>query len=412
MHEPAGAPHGARVIEPGKLRSVKTYLSPTDETLWAQLQAAQDTIDALQAVYHPLPRPGSGNRAPDCVDPEACALLKTCADDLVLARDCIERRDHWWRAFLENIQLFWRLVHHIDEDLVLLIPVASLAARAVEVQGIVERRLYPRQQKDWLGADGESGPLKEAVRVISERAKAPSAAMPSPYRELQAQRDVVRRALRAANERSDRHFRQLAFNAFIRVVSAVIVILIIVAGGIISYHTHSPQNPSHLATQALLLLVGAMGALTSNMLTSSLLLAATGPNRRFILYNVLMRPVLGAIAAYVFVFLALSGLLFQIAPSFPPDPPRPTAVTAKVGAPAAPPATPGAVAETSNRQALITINLPDQRAVSAAFFVFAFAFGFSAERILAKTLDQALQRLSTTAQRAAPAGRLEDQTAT
>jgi hypothetical protein len=242
------------------------------------------------------------------------------------------------------------------------------------------------------------------VTAISERAKAdaahkeapadatggaPPSPPQSPYRVLQAEREVVRRALRVSNERSDRHFRQLAFNAFIRVASAVVVVLIIIAGGIVSHYA-APHDPNELGTQALLMLVGAMGALTSNMLTRSLLLAATGPNRRFILYNVLMRPVLGAIAAYVFVVLALSGLLFQIQSGIAP--------TATSPAPATHPA-------------LITITLPSQGAVSAAYFVFAFAFGFSAERILARTLDQALQRLFTTAEKTS-AGRLEDQTAT
>ena len=158
MHESAGgAVKGPRIIEPGELRSMKTYLRPTDETLWAQLQAIQDTIDAAWVVYHPHRDPHSGDRDHDCVDREACVLLQSCTENLVLARDCIVRRDRWWRAFLENIQLFWRLVHHIDENLVLLVPVPSLAARAIEVQGIVERRLSPQQQKTWLGTDGKSG---------------------------------------------------------------------------------------------------------------------------------------------------------------------------------------------------------------------------------------------------------------
>lgn len=175
----------------------------------------------------------------------------------------------------------------------------------------------------------------------------------------------------------------------------------------------------------MLVLLGAMGALTSNMLTRSLLLATTGPTRRYILYNVFMRPVLGAVAAYVFVILALSGLLFQIEPdiaeSTPPARSAPAVYYVRVANPPADNAqqdgkVPGegttepVHGSTEAQKALVTITLSSQRQTLFAYFVFAFVCGFSADRILAKTLDQALQRLFTTAEKTLPTKRLEEET--
>lgn len=245
--------HSPRIIERGHLRSVKTYLSPIDETLWAQLQEAQETLDSLDAIYHP-PLPHATrivadtgheslrlerelivsvdlDRRQGCLDPEACVLLQSCFESLRLARDCIEKRKRWWRVFLENIQLFWRLVHRIDEDVLLLLPLSGLAARAIDVQDTVERNTIPQAREPWLGADSKRGALTNAVNEILNDATPPtgdvSGATPvapapeptattnawsspepyssplSPYRHLQRQRQVLRQALQATNQRND-----------------------------------------------------------------------------------------------------------------------------------------------------------------------------------------------------------------
>lgn len=329
--------------------------------LWAELQETQTQLEWLQSQY-------SGEKPEDA---QPLLVIEQCFNNLELARDCIIRRKHRWQWYLENNTLFWELIHQIDADVLLLLPPPRLEARALEVLEEFRRNIKELNALEtWLGKDGETGPLPQAVRRIGELSKSPGGL--DAVRELEHARYVLRAGLRAVNSQTDRTYRQLTFNMLMRDLSGILLVLLAV--GTAALFTFPHLDPFATTTSEVpnalpLVLLGAIGMIITNMLSDSPLLVASGPTRRQIIYHLFMRPIVGAFAAFFLYVTARSEILFHIISSemLPKEP---------VGG-----------------SAPIHIVLGSARAVQYAYAVLSVACGYSAEKVLRSTMDRVLSKL-------------------
>jgi hypothetical protein len=122
------------------------------------------------------------------------------------------------------------------------------------------------------------------------------------------------------------------------------------------------------------MLAGMVGAILSNMLSKDRFSVSTGATVRFYLYYLLVKPLIGAVAALVFVLIAHSGLLFSI-------------TAASSGAP---------------NPAPIQIVTGSETGVFFAFAVLSLAVGFSADRMLSSMMDSVLKKIVRDTQKEAP----------
>lgn len=278
-------------------------------------------------------------------------ILEQCQQTLELAKDQLDR--FWKRPFA-----FWELIHQVDELLLLAVPDEMLAAEALDVKENFERKIQDRALvRAWLG-DGRSGPLPEVV----ERLKGGPG---NPVREQD--RYLLRGALHIVNERTDKGFWFLGTNTSIQLASAVLLVGLFAAVFLLLEENRPLPGGGAawpldvwLAATAML---GAGGAIVSNMLAKEPFVLSVGPTARYFVYNLFAKPALGAFAAVFVYALAQSKILFEIVSSPPPA-----------------------------EQVPLRIVLGSTDTVNFALAVLAVAVGFSAERVLRSMMDKVLQR--------------------
>ncbi|HRC86049.1 MAG TPA: hypothetical protein PK413_10605 [Thermoanaerobaculia bacterium] len=305
-----------------ELLRLKTWFSPVDESVWAELQETQNN---LLLIARDAPRLSEQDQS----------LLQACQERLEMAIWCLERRarrvpaaleQHLFRRlredlalgprwpFTENNTLFWRLLHQVDEDLLLLMPVEQLAASAIKIRDQFDRNVQsPKVREHWLGEPGKKGPLLTTVEAFEEAASPGGAELAEAA--VRKQRYILRGALHEVNHHVDRGFRQLAFNTLIRAFSGVMLFALLAylwwQHGKLFALTYTTGIPAGL------LLMGAAGAIGGNLISRSAFAVALGPTRRYFVYYLLARPVLGAFAALLLFIVVESDLLFSLVASPP-----------------------------------------------------------------------------------------------
>jgi hypothetical protein len=354
--DPAPAPTPAAAPQPFLLQGVgqrRDSFFTNYESLWAKLWGLESTLVQVEAES---PQQDTAKKA----------VLRQCKENLREARDCLERHKAALLMRPTSPHLFWRLAHQIDEDLLLIMPRSMLAVVAPAVEEVFRRNISDKLLREqWLGKDEESGQLSQAVKRLTDQGTGQTEAR---------DRSVLKDALSAVNERTDRHFYQVATNTIFQVLSSVILLLLLIALGILGslrFASFTGKDPENLSVAGqllpLLMLVGATGAILSNTMSKEPFVAPAGQAGRFFMYHLLGKPVLGATAALFLFFLVGSGWLLDIHSSQPGSSPSP------------------------NRPLQITVG--SDTAVYFTHFLLAFVAGFAAERLLRGFIDKAIKML-------------------
>ncbi|WP_147451011.1 hypothetical protein [Corallococcus llansteffanensis] len=294
-------------------------------------------------------------------------ILEQCNQRLGVARRCLDKQ--LWRWSFS----FWQIIHEVDGLLLLVMPRHMLLPHALEIQQQFERRVTDSAQKTlWLGADRTSGPLPQCVRVLRGEAllsSDPEASLPEAER-LARCRHVLWGAQGVINDRVDKTFWQLSINVSIQVLSTLLLITLSLIALLGFNRSLVTTWPGELVPQGLLLfsLVGAAGAVVSNMLSKERFVVATGATSRFFAYHLLVKPAVGAFAALTLLFVEQSNLLLSVIPRDP-------------------------VSAAGSNPALLNIVVRDWRAVFFTLAALSVAAGYSADRFLSSIMNNVLSRL-------------------
>ncbi|MGE6759804.1 hypothetical protein ACQKGO_17440 [Corallococcus interemptor] len=295
------------------------------------------------------------------------AILKQCEERLAAARWCLDKPTGRWSFS------FWELIHDVDGLLVLVMPPHMLAPRALEIQRLFERRVPDSRSPLWLGTEKEPGPLRRCVqRLTGEDAPGCGAVAPPPLDKEQSRycRSVLRGALDMVNQQVDKTFWQLSINVSLQIFSTLLLLAVFGVSFVILSRTAIQDWPGRLVPWGLLLVgfAGASGAIASNMMSKERFVVATGATSRFFAYHLLVKPVIGAFAALVLLFLEQSRLLLSVDTRSGP-------------------------AEAADGSALLHIVVSDGQAAFFTMMALAVVAGWSADKLLSSVMDKVLRRL-------------------
>ncbi|MBN8227836.1 hypothetical protein JYK02_09965 [Corallococcus macrosporus] len=296
------------------------------------------------------------------------AILKQCQEKLDAARWCLDKPTGRWSFS------FWELIHEVDGLLLLVMPASMLVPRALEIQQQFERRVTDAARAGlWLGADKASGPLPRCVRRLARVDEPGSGAAAPPPLDTDSSRycrSVLRGALDSVNQQVDKTFWQLSINVSLQVFSTLLLLAVFVLAFLILSPAMIQTWPRDLVPWGLVLVgfAGASGAIVSNMLSKERFVVATGATGRFFAYHLLVKPVIGAFAALMLLFLEQSRMLLS--------------VDTRAGSMSG---------DTS--AAILHIVVSDNQAVFFTLMALAVVAGWSADKLLSSIMDRVLGRL-------------------
>ncbi|OJT20491.1 hypothetical protein BO221_31300 [Archangium sp. Cb G35] len=347
---------------------------------WAKLRSLESTLRFLEEQQEE-PRV-----------PHAANIIKNLHERLRQAEAVLEA-PRWRPRFpLDNCQ-FWELVHGVAADLLLLLPLDMLTTEALMVEENFRRNIHePVARATWLGHDEKSGPLCAAVRCVVTLSHQVEDLKPEEALRLRHARQILRSALRQVLRHSDKHYLQLDLTMMIRSLSGTLLVLMFVltlltqlpaqfAGLILRNPIELPWKGTTMSTLSLVLL-GAGGAITANMLSERPVLVMRGPFWRQFVYYLFVKPSIGAVAAFLFYLLAVSQLFFSIE-TVPPSP-----------------GSFDALRDTAQLQPALRIVLGNNEALVCTYAILLIAVGFSAERLLSPIMDRVMNKLFITADKA------------
>ncbi len=330
-------------------------LNPAREKLLSKITHLEETLELVKAQQQGK------------ADEEKEKIVKICHTYLDKAKDYLNRPSLSSKfPFLDSRHphLIWELLHRVDEWLILLIKDEELYSRAVDVKITFDLNITDgKVREQWIG---EKGQFKGVLEKIKNKG------------DMAANRYVVRDALNLVNEQMDRTFWQLSMNTLTSVWSGMILGLLM----LLSWKFHSPGAiyalgkgglGNHFAT---LVVLGLIGAYLSNLLTKEdFLYVRGGPFWRYLLHNLLSKPLLSAFAAVFIYILEKSKLIFSI--------------TTTSGA--------GNTAKTAASQ-LITLNVSPE-GEGYVYATLAIVSGFAADKILRSMIDGVLKKLEQKAEK-------------
>lgn len=350
---------------------------------WTKLRSLESTLSFLEDQYQQGPRV-----------PQVESVIKNLRERLKQAEAWLESRRWRPRLPLDNCQ-FWGLIHGVAADLLLILPLDMLATEALMVEENFRRNIQePIARATWLGNDEKSGPLCLAVRDVTALSYRVEGLGPEEELKLRHARQVLRSALRQVLRHSDRYFLQLDLTMMIRSLSGSMLVLLLVltlvghlpaqfAGLILKSPIELPWKGSAMSTLSLILL-GAGGAITANMLSDRPVLVMRGPFWRQFVYYLFVKPSIGAVAAFLFYLLAVSQLFFSIETA----PPMAGPLQPLQGA--------------GQLQPALRIVLGNNEALVCTYAILIIAVGFSAERFLSPIMDRVMNKLFVLAERTEP----------
>lgn len=357
----------------------------------------------------------------DSLNPLERMVLAVCDQKVGLARDQIDR-------FRRYSYSFWDIIHQVDELLLLAMPPEMLYLEGVNVFEKFDRKVRAKGTRAaWLGSNGKEGPLKVALDELrhmessSTRAldsSAPGELAPRPPcrpswqwlaralarlsnsspsesppkacahasdENLQRIRETFRSALHVVNEQGDVGFWRLGTNVSIQVASSMFLLALLTAAVAIFRKslpwTTSGQAyvcppfadaSSPLLSPIMIFMLGAAGAVVSNMLRDVPFVTSVGPTARYFIYYLFAKPVVGGFTALLILWLERSQLFFEIAiRSAPPEP-----------------------------RAAVLLSVGSCMAAGFARAVIAVAAGFAGDRLLGSMVGQVLNPLWRQAEKA------------
>ncbi len=277
-------------------------------------------------------------------------LISTCRRNLAMAKSLL---DKW----IPRANAAWSYLHRVDEDLLLQMPTEQLKSRAIDIKCSVELNITVSSIREaWIG---DHGKLRQAIEKLNNEEKPP----------LSEIRHAFRDALRTVNEQIDRGFWALTMNTRIAAASGILLGLAMLACLFLPRWGICWFN-SLAGSLGLIMVLGLSGSYLSNLLTqSNLLLIRGGAFWIFVLYHLVVRPILGSFAAIFIYFLEKANLLFAIV--------APANETVSL---------------------LLSTNAKDRKA-TYVYLILAVASGFAAEKLLRSMMDRILNKLEEKAEK-------------
>lgn len=364
-----------------ELPGLKTWYRPIDERMWAVVQRQRTMLRYIEPqITEPADRLlledclHLNDVALACIDPRRRALSEDERAHFNERHAKAPRSIRPW-PFCENNTLYRELVHQVDEELLMILPLPILLSWAREVELAVDLNVKPPAERErWLGKLHHPGLVPKAIQALE--------AMPQEARgirseEEQKHRAALRSALQWVNTRSDRAFREVAVSALMRTWSGALLLSLLAAlfvflplTAAIPHETPDLAAPGALA----IVLLGALGAVVANLLSKKPFEVSLGPTRRYFLLYLVFRPLLAGFAGVFSYFLLRSQLLFDIV------------VTKPEGTQAAA----GLDGLTSS---LLVIPVATAQAWTYAVAVMVVCIGYGTEHFLGPTMDRVLCRL-------------------
>lgn len=265
------------------------------------------------------------------------------------------------RRWGHHPHLAWRLMHQVDEELLLVQPLEEVIARSDELLATFDMNVTEKKMRQsFLGEGvGQKGSLRQAIEHLR-----------SPEKEREA-RYVLREALGVANALMDRGFWELSMNTLTSVVSGVALGAAMLLWWMAGYtECLSTLGAGCLdgGAFARLALLGLMGGYLSNVLTQErFLYLRGGPFWRYALLHLVSRPILSAFGAVAVAVIAKSELVFKIA---------------------------GAGEKSTG---LLTLQVPGD--AGYAYATLAVVSGFAADKVLRDMIGRVLKRLEQKAEK-------------
>lgn len=290
---------------------------------------------------------------PDKLNDRQKHILKTCEDYIKITTELIKAKGS------SRPHLVWNLLHRVDEYVILLMEEHELSARVIDVRAAFDLTIKEETvRKEWLG---DKGKLTEAFNDIAGGGK-----------NIDKSRYMVKEALQYLDDFVDYGFWKLSMNILMSVLSAFSLAGFMLFYIYVYHHRFNTLlNESNLMPFAIL---GLMGAYLSNLLTKEdFLFVWGGPFFRYLFYNLMARPVIGAFSAVFFFLVEQSKLIFSINPI----------VDSK---------------SIAVQSAVININVKPN-VVEFVYIVFAIAVGFAGEKALRGMMDPVLKRLEQKAEK-------------
>jgi hypothetical protein len=327
-------------------KEVSIGINPSEESLYAKLIDIEEKIAILDDTS---------------LGPDKKKILEKSKEMVTLAKESIKPR-RWFSAVIpysnKNYSLFWRLLHRVDEDLLLLIPDSDLMANAANIKAYFDLNVVEEKiRNEWLGTAQTTGKLIETIEAIKTE--------PSDMKN----RYMLKQALRILNDHMDSTFLKLSLNTLMSVVSGALLGLFMLIFWTIQSRKDFLFDSLIQIDILSISILGLIGAYLSNLLTKEDFLFASGAFWRHIFHYTISKPILSAFAA-VFIFLIeKSKLIFAIE-----------------------------AGEAGQIKQLITLNVP-QSAENYVYAILAIASGFSADKILRGMIDRVLKRLEEKAEK-------------
>ena len=338
------------MTERGALPAQWDWISPSAERLIWKVMDLEKQGEELRA------------RA---LDNDQVRILDICDQYIRMARNFLDRPAISWRfPFFsrKHPHLVWALLHRVDEHYISLMSDDELVNKAIEVRTAFDLNIKEgRTRDDWIGPQGR---LVLALDSLHQKTVKPG------------DRNAVKQALRIVNEQVDRKFWQLSANTLTNVWSALMLGVLMW----VIWRYHASLCVANLGTGSLeqhyvtLGALGLIGAYLSNLLTMEDFLYVRGaPFVRYWMYNVLAKPLVGAMAAVLIYVVEKSRLIFVIGASGN-----------------------GESAETASQ--LITVNVATE-SLPYVYALLAITAGFAADKLLRSTFDSVLKRLAKEAEK-------------
>ncbi|GMU05454.1 hypothetical protein [Corallococcus caeni] len=243
----------------------KPWLLSTTQMLWDELETHVSQLQLCAIRLNCRQQP---------LTQEQSFILQQCIQRLTQAQKSIDR---WWRQPF----CFWQLVHEVDAMVLRILPESMLKERALSIRERFDRKVKDPTQKR----------LYEEVLFLRDPVSTHD-------------RDMLAGALRLINEQVDKGFWMLAMNTIIQVMSAVMLVLIV---GVALRFYWNYFNYDSKGNILLFILLGAAGAIISNMTTKDPFILSVGPTTRYFVYYLFAKPALGGFAAAFFYLLVRSG---------------------------------------------------------------------------------------------------------
>lgn len=303
----------------------------------------------------------------------------------------------------------WRLLHRIQEDMLLLIPTAEMPAEGQRtIQSMQLSALSETVKKDWIAKVGE------AITKLENNGR---------YEEMKA-RQIIKMAANVINDYTDDSFWDIWAKRWMSFIYVAMLVLLLMIMGI--RFNNALISPTAQISLGLVVLLGALGGYASGIWGSSQEYFAKGYFWINTFYYALVRPVAGILAAIVMLWLLMGQSYIKVDPPLSPcqiAPPMVAYGDRKIvskGTPTCPmlETTPTSTAvncpcsdlvsaastTSESKDALITFKTPKGMAIYTYMFLLLVA-GFAGDRLLKGVTDKVMTKLFAEAEKTKDAGK-------